>query len=100
MLLGIIDIFCIYFVKLRQDNFVLIQVTVILGYFRILRFIPLIKVKCHISKYRGFCPTLFVRCVNKPRYLEGNREGALFTWNAVSTGVCMVHSLIFSQRLP
>ncbi|XP_053065428.1 sodium/hydrogen exchanger 11 isoform X2 [Acinonyx jubatus] len=44
MLLGIIDIFCIYFVKLRQDNFVLIQVTVILGYFRILRFIPLIKI--------------------------------------------------------
>ncbi|XP_047696270.1 sodium/hydrogen exchanger 11 isoform X4 [Prionailurus viverrinus] len=44
MLLGIIDIFCLYFVKLRQDNFVLIQVTVILGYFRILRFIPLIKI--------------------------------------------------------
>ncbi|XP_008695816.2 sodium/hydrogen exchanger 11 [Ursus americanus] len=44
VLLGIIDIFCIYFVKLRPDNFVLIQITVILGYFRIIRFIPFIKI--------------------------------------------------------
>ncbi|XP_004409294.1 PREDICTED: sodium/hydrogen exchanger 11 [Odobenus rosmarus divergens] len=44
MLLGIMDIFCIYFVKLRPDNFVLIQITVILGYFRIIRFIPFIKI--------------------------------------------------------
>ncbi|XP_072686757.1 sodium/hydrogen exchanger 11 isoform X10 [Canis lupus baileyi] len=43
MLVGIIDIFCIYFVKLRPDNFALIQMTVILGYFRIIRFIPFIK---------------------------------------------------------
>ncbi|XP_032694692.1 sodium/hydrogen exchanger 11 isoform X2 [Lontra canadensis] len=44
MLLGIVDLFCLYFVKLRPDNFVLIQITVILGYFRIIRFIPFVKI--------------------------------------------------------
>ncbi|XP_077612142.1 sodium/hydrogen exchanger 11 [Crocuta crocuta] len=44
VLLGIIDIFCIYFVKLRPDNFVLIQITVVIGYLRIIRFIPLTKI--------------------------------------------------------
>ncbi|XP_026942096.1 sodium/hydrogen exchanger 11 isoform X2 [Sagmatias obliquidens] len=44
VLIGIVDIFCIYFVRLRPDHLVLIQFTVIIGYFRIIRFIPLIKV--------------------------------------------------------
>ncbi|XP_059002458.1 sodium/hydrogen exchanger 11 isoform X2 [Mustela lutreola] len=44
VLLGIVDLFCLYFVKLRPDNVVLIQFTVILGYFRIIRFIPFIKI--------------------------------------------------------
>ncbi|XP_045838861.1 sodium/hydrogen exchanger 11 [Meles meles] len=44
VLLGIVDLFCLYFVKLRPDNFVLIQITVILGYFRIIRFIPFVKI--------------------------------------------------------
>ncbi|XP_047608471.1 LOW QUALITY PROTEIN: sodium/hydrogen exchanger 11 [Phacochoerus africanus] len=44
VIIGIIDIFCIYFVKLRPDNLVLIQFTVIMGYFRIIRFFPLIKI--------------------------------------------------------
>ncbi|XP_032174141.1 sodium/hydrogen exchanger 11 isoform X1 [Mustela erminea] len=44
VLLGIVDLFCLYFVKLRPDNLVLIQFTVILGYFRIIRFIPFIKI--------------------------------------------------------
>uniref|UniRef100_A0A673U231 Solute carrier family 9 member C2 (putative) n=1 Tax=Suricata suricatta TaxID=37032 RepID=A0A673U231_SURSU len=41
---GIIDIFCIYFVKLRPDEFALIQMTLIMGYLRIIRFIPLTKI--------------------------------------------------------
>ncbi|XP_047560944.1 sodium/hydrogen exchanger 11 isoform X2 [Lutra lutra] len=44
VLIGIVDLFCLYFVKLRPDNFVLIQITVILGYFRIIRFIPFVKI--------------------------------------------------------
>lgn len=59
MLIGIVDIFCIYFVRLRPDHLVLIQFTVIIGYFRIIRFIPLIKVKLQILKY-FFFPILFV----------------------------------------
>ncbi|XP_058396033.1 sodium/hydrogen exchanger 11 [Diceros bicornis minor] len=43
MLIGIVDIFCIYFVRLRPDNLILVQIIVIIGYFRIIRFIPLIK---------------------------------------------------------
>nr|XP_019588979.1 PREDICTED: sodium/hydrogen exchanger 11 [Rhinolophus sinicus] len=43
MLIGIVDVFCIYFVKLRPEKLVLIQITVIIGYLRIIRFIPLIK---------------------------------------------------------
>ncbi|XP_057583221.1 sodium/hydrogen exchanger 11 [Hippopotamus amphibius kiboko] len=44
VLIGIVDIFCIYFVRLRPENLVLIQFAVIIGYFRIIRFIPLIKI--------------------------------------------------------
>nr|XP_031291605.1 sodium/hydrogen exchanger 11 [Camelus dromedarius] len=44
VLIGIVDIFCLYFVKLRPDNLVLIQFAVIIGYFRIIRFLPLIKI--------------------------------------------------------
>uniref|UniRef100_A0A8C3X896 Solute carrier family 9 member C2 (putative) n=1 Tax=Catagonus wagneri TaxID=51154 RepID=A0A8C3X896_9CETA len=44
VIIGFVDMFCIYFVKLRPDNLVLIQFTVIIGYFRIIRFIPLIKI--------------------------------------------------------
>ncbi|KAI4563469.1 hypothetical protein MJT46_019825, partial [Ovis ammon polii x Ovis aries] len=43
-LIGIVDIFCIYFVRLRPDNLMLIQFTVIIGYFRIIRFFPLLKI--------------------------------------------------------
>ncbi|XP_068841883.1 sodium/hydrogen exchanger 11 [Capricornis sumatraensis] len=44
VLIGIVDIFCIYFVRLRPDNLILIQFTVIIGYFRIIRFFPLLKI--------------------------------------------------------
>ncbi|XP_066219928.1 sodium/hydrogen exchanger 11 [Saccopteryx leptura] len=44
LLIGIADISCIYFVRMRPSNMILIQITIILGYFRIIRFIPLIKV--------------------------------------------------------
>lgn len=44
MLIGIVDVVCIYFVKLRPENLVLIQITVVIGYLRMIRFIPLIKV--------------------------------------------------------
>uniref|UniRef100_H0WTW0 Solute carrier family 9 member C2 (putative) n=1 Tax=Otolemur garnettii TaxID=30611 RepID=H0WTW0_OTOGA len=44
MTIGIIDVFCIYFVRLRPDNLLLIQFTVVMGYFRIIRFLPLFKV--------------------------------------------------------
>ncbi|XP_059530212.1 sodium/hydrogen exchanger 11 [Myotis daubentonii] len=43
LIIGITDSFCVYFVKLRPENLVLIQFTIILGYTRIIRFIPLIK---------------------------------------------------------
>ncbi|XP_054549442.1 sodium/hydrogen exchanger 11 isoform X2 [Talpa occidentalis] len=44
LIIGIVDILCIYFVRLRPDNLTLIQITVILGYGRIIRLIPLIKI--------------------------------------------------------
>ncbi|KAM8812087.1 sodium/hydrogen exchanger 11 [Rhynchonycteris naso] len=44
LFIGIADISCVYFVRLRPGNMILIQITIILGYFRIIRFIPLIKV--------------------------------------------------------
>ncbi|XP_039737401.1 sodium/hydrogen exchanger 11 [Pteropus medius] len=44
VIIGIVDVFCLYFVKLRPDHFVLIQIAIILGYLRMLRFIPLIKI--------------------------------------------------------
>ncbi|XP_077013109.1 sodium/hydrogen exchanger 11 isoform X1 [Tamandua tetradactyla] len=44
LVIGIVDIFCIYFVRLRPDNLALIQSTVIIGYFRMMRFIPVIKI--------------------------------------------------------
>ncbi|XP_054529288.1 sodium/hydrogen exchanger 11 isoform X6 [Pan troglodytes] len=44
LVIGIIDIFCVYFVKLRPDNLALIQLTVIMGYLRIIRFLPLFKI--------------------------------------------------------
>ncbi|KAM5295331.1 sodium/hydrogen exchanger 11 [Glossophaga mutica] len=43
LLFGIVDMLCVYFVRLRPDNIVLIQITVIIGYLRILRFFPLLK---------------------------------------------------------
>ena len=58
MLIGIVDIFCIYFVRLRPEKLILIQFTVIIGYFRIIRFFPLLKVKLHIKKI--FFSILFV----------------------------------------
>nr|KAF6316601.1 putative solute carrier family 9 member C2 (putative) [Pipistrellus kuhlii] len=44
LLIGITDMFCLYFVKLRPENLVLIQLAIIFGYLRIIRFIPLIKI--------------------------------------------------------
>ncbi|XP_036890879.1 sodium/hydrogen exchanger 11 [Sturnira hondurensis] len=43
LLIGIVDILCVYFVKFKPDNMILIQITVVIGYLRIIRFIPLIK---------------------------------------------------------
>ncbi|XP_062961982.1 sodium/hydrogen exchanger 11 [Cynocephalus volans] len=44
IIIGVIDIFCMYFVRLRPDNLVLIQFTVVIGYFRIFRFLPIFKI--------------------------------------------------------
>ncbi|XP_051004292.1 sodium/hydrogen exchanger 11 [Acomys russatus] len=44
IVIGIVDILCIYFVKLRPDSLILIQFTVILGYLRIIRFLPIFKI--------------------------------------------------------
>ncbi|XP_006867160.1 PREDICTED: sodium/hydrogen exchanger 11 [Chrysochloris asiatica] len=44
MIIGLVDIFCIYSVKLRPENITLIQITVLIGYFRVIRFLPIIKV--------------------------------------------------------
>ncbi|XP_013376242.1 PREDICTED: sodium/hydrogen exchanger 11 [Chinchilla lanigera] len=43
MLVGLFDVFCIYCVILRPGNLFLIQLTVTLGYFRIVRLLPLCK---------------------------------------------------------
>uniref|UniRef100_A0A2K6F700 Solute carrier family 9 member C2 (putative) n=1 Tax=Propithecus coquereli TaxID=379532 RepID=A0A2K6F700_PROCO len=43
MVVGIVDVFCIYFVRLRPENLGLIEFTVILGYLRIIRFVPMLK---------------------------------------------------------
>ncbi|XP_058516666.1 sodium/hydrogen exchanger 11 isoform X2 [Ochotona princeps] len=44
VIIGIIDVFCIYFVRLRPDNLLLIQVTVMLGYLRVIRFLHIFKI--------------------------------------------------------
>ncbi|XP_055963375.1 sodium/hydrogen exchanger 11 [Sorex fumeus] len=44
MLLGLLDLFCVYFVTLRPENWILIRITVVLGYMRFLRLVPLIKI--------------------------------------------------------
>ena len=51
VLIGIVDIFYIYFVRLRPEKLILIQFTVIIGYFIIIRFFPFLKVKLHIKKF-------------------------------------------------
>ncbi|XP_045403297.1 sodium/hydrogen exchanger 11 [Lemur catta] len=50
VVIGIVDVFCVYFVRLRPNNLVLIQFTVIIGYFRIIRFIPMLKILIPILK--------------------------------------------------
>lgn len=45
-------------------------------------------------------PTLFVKCVKKPHYFEGNKRRGCCFWNAVSIGVCLVYPLSFSERTP
>ncbi|XP_047375950.1 sodium/hydrogen exchanger 11 [Sciurus carolinensis] len=42
--IGLVDIFCIYFVRLRTGNLFLIQFTVVLGYLRVIRFLPVFKI--------------------------------------------------------
>ncbi|XP_062049826.1 sodium/hydrogen exchanger 11 [Lepus europaeus] len=44
IVVGIADIICIYFVRLRPDNLLLIQFTVMIGFLRIIRFLPIFKV--------------------------------------------------------
>lgn len=49
--MGIVDILCMYFVKLRPDSLILIQFTVVIGYLRIIRFLPIFKVRLPMLKY-------------------------------------------------
>ncbi|XP_040595317.1 sodium/hydrogen exchanger 11 [Mesocricetus auratus] len=44
IVMGIVDILCMYFVKLRPDSLILIQFTVVIGYLRIIRFLPIFKI--------------------------------------------------------
>ncbi|EHA99743.1 Sodium/hydrogen exchanger 11, partial [Heterocephalus glaber] len=44
MFVGLTDVFCLYFVTLRPGNLFLIQLTVTLGYLRIIRLFPLFKI--------------------------------------------------------
>uniref|UniRef100_A0A8C6HQC6 Cyclic nucleotide-binding domain-containing protein n=1 Tax=Mus spicilegus TaxID=10103 RepID=A0A8C6HQC6_MUSSI len=43
IVIGITDILCMYFVKLRPDSLILIQFTVVIGYLRVIRFLPIFK---------------------------------------------------------
>ncbi|XP_060053871.1 sodium/hydrogen exchanger 11 isoform X2 [Erinaceus europaeus] len=49
-LLSISDAICLYFIKMRPDNITLIQSVVIIGYFRVMRFLPLIKIAIPLMK--------------------------------------------------
>lgn len=76
VIIGIADIFCLYFVKLGSEHFVLIQITVVLGYLRMLRAIPLIKVKLHTFKYcLFFSPILLVKCLLKKKQTNNSLLG-------------------------
>ncbi|EDL39317.1 mCG58192 [Mus musculus] len=44
IVIGITDILCMYFVKLRPDSLILIQFTVVIGYLRVIRFLPIFKI--------------------------------------------------------
>ena len=96
VLIGIVDVFCIYFVRLRPDNLILIQFTVIIGAFRIIRFFPLLKVKFHIN---FFFSILFVNWIKKTHCFRRNEGGSyLFSWNPLSTDICLVHPLTPSSH--
>nr|XP_004658939.1 sodium/hydrogen exchanger 11 [Jaculus jaculus] len=44
VVIGIIDILCLYFVTLKPNSLPLIQFTVIFGYLRVIRFLPIFKI--------------------------------------------------------
>ena len=95
VLIGIVDIFCIYFVRLRPDNLILIQFTVIIGYLRIIRFFPLLKVKLHIKKF--FFLYYLSTELRKLIILEEMREGAVFSPGTLSPQVSAWFTLSLVQ---
>lgn len=95
VLIGIVDIFCIYFVRLRPDNLILIQFTVIIGYLRIIRFFPLLKVKLHIKKI--FFLYYLSTELRKLIILEEMREGAVFSPGTLSPQVSAWFTLSLVQ---
>lgn len=95
VLIGIVDIFCIYFVRLRPDNLILIQFTVIIGYLRIIRFLPLLKVKLHIKKI--FFLYYLSTELRKLIILEEMREGAVFSPGTLSPQVSAWFTLSLVQ---
>lgn len=95
VLIGIVDIFCIYFVRLRPDNLILIQFTVIIGYLRIIRFLPLLKVKLHIKKI--FFLYYLSTELRKLIILEEMREGTVFSPGTLSPQVSAWFTLSLVQ---
>ena len=95
VLIGIVDIFCIYFVRLRPDNLILIQFTVIIGYLRIIRFFPLLKVILHIKKF--FFLYYLSTELRKLIILEEMREGAVFSPGTLSPQVSAWFTLSLVQ---
>ena len=94
VLIGIVDVFCIYFVRLRPDNLILIQFTVIIGYFRIIRFFPLLKVKFHINFFFLYYLSTELR---KLIVLEEMREGAIFSPGTLSPQISAWFTLSLLQ---
>jgi hypothetical protein len=75
IVIGITDILCMYFVKLRPDSLILIQFTVVIGYLRVIRFLPIFKVRLLIPKC---CfPVWFARRFTKFHCFERHKRGGV-----------------------
>lgn len=102
IVLGIVDILCLHFVKLKPNNLVLIQFTVVIGYFRIIRFLPIFKVRLPTLKY--WFAAWFTKWFNKLHSCERNERRSCLFQNVLQANICLVgcHCLhpAFTEAFP